>query len=311
MPRFTLWFACLLFIFSLPVFAADLPVKIIDPQGAVIPGARVTFYPADSTTAIALMETRADGVAEFRGVHDGTFRVRVLAAGFAPAERNVTIPSREAVVVQLVVATAAETVMVSAERTPLPSDESGADTSALDSHALTAMQPVAASEALRFLPGAIVSANGRRGGLGSLFVRGGESRYNKVIVDGVTVNDPGGTFDFAVVPMDQIDRLEFVRGAESTLYGSDAMTSVVQAWTRTGSTRTPELRFGADGGTFSTAHGYASLAGARGRFGPAVASAVWRAGHAAVRPRDETNAVAPRHRFPCRCAEPHASDGSR
>jgi outer membrane cobalamin receptor len=60
--------------------------------------------------------------------------------------------------------------------------------------------------------------------------------------------------------------MEFVRGAQSTLYGSDAMTSVVQVWTRNGSTRIPELRFGADGGNFSTAHGFASLAGARSRF---------------------------------------------
>jgi outer membrane cobalamin receptor len=60
--------------------------------------------------------------------------------------------------------------------------------------------------------------------------------------------------------------VEFVRGAQSTLYGSDAMTSVVQVWTRTGSTHIPELRFGADGGNFGTANGYASLAGARGRF---------------------------------------------
>ena len=97
-------------------------------------------------------------------------------------------------------------------------------------------------------------------------MRGGDSRYNKVIVDGVAVNDPGGTFDFGVVPMYQVDRLEFVRGAESTLYGSDAMTSVIQTWTATGTTRTPELRFGAEGGTFGTARGYASLAGARGRF---------------------------------------------
>ena len=89
------------------------------------------------------------------------------------------------------------------------------------------MQPVAAIDALRFLPGAIVSEDGRRGGLASLFVRGGDSRYNKVIVDGVAVNDPGGTFDFGVLPMYQVDRLEFVRGAESTLYGSDAMTSVI------------------------------------------------------------------------------------
>src|SRR3974377_396888 len=128
------------------------------------------------------------------------------------------------------------------------------------------MHSAAASDAVRFLPGAIVNDAGQRGGLTSLFVRGGDSRYNKVIVDGVTVNEPGGTFDFGTLPLDQADRLEFVRGAQSTLYGSDAMTSVVTLWTPTGRPPLPELRVGADGGNFSTAHGYASLAGARGRF---------------------------------------------
>jgi outer membrane cobalamin receptor len=119
---------------------------------------------------------------------------------------------------------------------------------------------------MRFLPGAVIDTQGRRGGLASLFVRGGDSRYNKVIVDAVPVDEPGGTFDFGVVPLAETDRLEFVRGAQSTLYGSDAMTSVVQTWTRSGSTTVPELRFGADGGNFDTAHGYLSLAGARGAF---------------------------------------------
>ena len=64
----------------------------------------------------------------------------------------------------------------------------------------------------------------------------------------------------------QADRLEFVRGAQSALYGSDAMTSVVQVWTRTGNTTVPELRFGADGGNLGTANGYLSLAGAHGPF---------------------------------------------
>ena len=128
------------------------------------------------------------------------------------------------------------------------------------------MQPVAADDAVRFLPGAVVNAAGQRGGLSSLFVRGGDSTYNKVIVDGVTVNEPGGTFDFGTLPLTQANRVEFLRGAQSTLYGSDAMTSVVQVFTRTGSTPTPDLRFGADGGNFSTANGYASLAGARGHF---------------------------------------------
>ena len=102
--------------------------------------------------------------------------------------------------------------------------------------------------------------------MASLFVQGGNSNYNKVIVDGVTVNEPGGTFNFGTLPLTEADSLEFMRGAQSTLYGSDAMTSVVQVSTRTGSTETPELRFGADGGNFSTANGYASVAGAHSIF---------------------------------------------
>jgi len=144
----------------------------------------------------------------------------------------------------------------------LPTEESAADVSELSQVELRGLQPVSAAEAIRCLPGVVVNASGRRGGQASLFVRGGESRYNKVIVDDVTINDPGGTFDFGVVPMSEVDRVEFVRGAQSTLYGSDAMTSVVQFWSRNGTSRTPELRFGAEGGTFETARGYASVAGA-------------------------------------------------
>ena len=121
-------------------------------------------------------------------------------------------------------------------------------------------------EALRFAPGAVISDTGQRGGLTSLFVRGGESTYNKVIIDGVPVNEPGGTFDFGVVSTSQFDRIELLRGSQSTLYGSDAMTSVVQVFSRTGTTRVPLFTFGADGGTFATAHGYGSLSGAVNHF---------------------------------------------
>jgi vitamin B12 transporter len=156
--------------------------------------------------------------------------------------------------------------VVTGTRTPVPGEAAGADVETLSGAQLTTMQPVAANDAVRFLPGAVVNTAGQRGGLASLFVRGGESNYNKVIVDGVTVNEPGGTFDFGTLSLAQGDRMEFVRGAQSTLYGSDAMTSVVQVWTRAGSTRVPELRLGADGGNLGTASGHASLAGARGRF---------------------------------------------
>ncbi|MFI5088718.1 MAG: TonB-dependent receptor domain-containing protein [Terriglobales bacterium] len=250
---------------DLAAHAADLNIKVVDPRSAVVAGARVALYPANSSQPLRLQNSSAEGTAVF-GLEPGEYRVEVLAPGFAPQKAAVRVPQQSSVEVQLTVAGPEQTVVVTATRTPVPVEESGAAVDLLDQQALENLQPVAASDAMRFLPGAVVNTAGQRGGLASLFVRGGDSTYNKVIVDGVTINEPGGTFDFGNFPLTEADRLEFLRGAQSTLYGSDAMTSVVQMWTRTGSTRIPELRFGADGGTFGTANGYAALSGARGIF---------------------------------------------
>ena len=262
--RFSRVFCCFIFLLAV-ASAAELKIKVVDPQSAAVAGAQVTVSdPAESTPA-EVTTTSAEGVAVFHTTSAGPFRVRILAPGFAVQDAD--IPSLEnGITVTLRLAAASETVVVTATRTPVPGAAAGADVESLNSGQLQVMHSAAAADALRFLPGAVVNTNGRRGGIASLFVRGGDSRYNKVIVDDVTINDPGGTFDFGVVPLTEADRLEFVRGAQSTLYGSDAMTSVVQVWTRTGSIPIPELRFGADGGTFGTANGYISLAGARGRF---------------------------------------------
>jgi outer membrane cobalamin receptor len=243
---------------------ADLKIKVVDPQGASVAGARVLLLDADRESALAAQTTSAEGVAVLRAEGGGPYQVRVLAPGFAAETLDVSSQSEFTVTLRL--ATASETVVVSATRTPVPERTAGADVDSLNGVQLTTMLPVSGSDAVRFLPGAVVNTAGQRGGLSSLFVRGGESNYNKVIVDGVTVNEPGGTFDFGNLSLAQGDRMEFVRGAQSTLYGSDAMTSVVQMWTRVGSTAIPELRFGADGGNLGTASGHASLAGAHGRF---------------------------------------------
>jgi len=247
--------------------AADLKVKVVDPQSAALAGAQVNLMPASGGKILATQNTSAEGAALFRmptGAVSADYKVQVLAPGFAA--ETVSVASQAEITVRLRLATAAETVVVSATRTPVAGEATGADVDTLNGAQLTTMEPIAANDAVRFLPGAVINTAGQHGGLSSLFVRGGESNYNKVIVDGVTVNEPGGTFDFGTLSMAQGDRMEFVRGAQSTLYGSDAMTSVVQVWTRAGSTRVPELRFGADGGNFGTASGHASLAGANGRF---------------------------------------------
>src|SRR5580693_8089137 len=245
--------------------AAEIKVKVVDPQAAVVAGAQVTLFAGGSSTPIAVEDSSPEGTVVFRSTGSGPYRLQVLAPGFAAQTLDVA-SSAETVTVNLKLAPAAETVVVTATRTPVEAENSGADVATLNGDQLNLLQPVAANDALRFLPGAIVNTAGQRGGLGSLFVRGGDSTYNKVIVDGVTINQPGGTFDFGTLPLGQADHLEFLRGAQSTLYGTDAMTSVVQAWTSTGSTPVPELRFGADAGNYGTENGYASLSGSHGRF---------------------------------------------
>jgi vitamin B12 transporter len=244
--------------------AADLKITVVDPRSAVVSGAQILLIHAHRSKVLSAAVTSFEGSVTIHTDDQGPYQIKILAPGFAPETAEIT--SQSELTVRLGVATAAETVVVTATRTPVAGEAAGADVDTLNGSQLTTMQPVSANDAVRFLPGAVVNTAGQRGGLASLFVRGGESNYNKVIVDGVTVNEPGGTFDFGTLPLTQVDRMEFVRGAQSTLYGSDAMTSVVQVWTRNGNTPVPELRFGADGGNFLTSNGYAALAGARGRF---------------------------------------------
>lgn len=223
---------------------ATFTVRVLDPQNIPVSGAEISLLNG-SGSIVATKTTSAEGSASLSGAFAEAYRIRVLAPGFA--EETVTNPERE-ITIQLHLATASETVAVSATRTPVLGENSGADVDTLTGAQLTTMQPVAANDAARFLPGAVINTAGQTGGLASLFVRGGESNYNKVIVDGVTINEPGGTFDFGTLSLAQTDRMEFVRGSQSTLYGSDAMTSVIQVWTRTGSTRIPELTLAATAG---------------------------------------------------------------
>jgi outer membrane cobalamin receptor len=244
--------------------AAEIKVRVIDPQSAAVVGAQVWLLEETGSHPVVEL-TSPEGLAIFRGVGTGPHQFRVLAPGFA-VETAALPATGDFITIQLRLAPASETVVVTATRTPVEGSSAGADVATLNHEQLQVMNPVAADDAVRFLPGAVVNTAGQRGGLSSLFVRGGDSNYNKVIVDGVSVTEPGGTIDFGTLSLADADRLEFLRGAQSTLYGSDAMTSVVQVWTRTGSTPVPEFRFGADAGNYGTESGYASLAGAHDRF---------------------------------------------
>ncbi len=264
LPTIRLLFFWLLFCAA--ALASDLTVTVQSPSGDRVSGVQIQLFRSTDGPGVATQTTIGDGTTQFQNLPDGEYRVVILAPGFAEQSQQVTLPQTQALTVELKLTTTPQTVVVTGSSTPSTVEQSGASVGLLDSSQLKLLNPVASSDALRYIPGAVVDTSGQTGAISSLFVRGGESNYNKVLIDGVPVNDPGGYFDFGVVPMSNVQRLEVERGPESTAYGTDAMTSVVQMWTTTGSTRTPEVTFGADGGNFSTAHGYASIAGARGIF---------------------------------------------
>jgi vitamin B12 transporter len=123
-------------------------------------------------------------------------------------------------------------VVVTATRVPARADDVPVAVTVLRGADLRAEGITTVFEALREVPGAAVVQTGSFGGQTSLFLRGGQSDYVKVLVDGVPVNQPGGSFDFANLTTDNVDRIEVVRGPASVLYGSDAVTGVVQIFTR-------------------------------------------------------------------------------
>ena len=94
-----------------------------------------------------------------------------------------------------------------------------------------------ALEVIRGIPGIEVSQAGRRGGVTGVYIRGGESKYNAVMVDGIPLNEFGGSFDMASLPADGIERVEITRGPQSALYGSNAVTGVINIISRRGEGR--------------------------------------------------------------------------
>jgi vitamin B12 transporter len=147
-----------------------------------------------------------------------------------------------------------EPVVVTANRVPTPRNALSATVTVLAGDDLRARGIATVLDALRLVPGAQVVQTGSFGGQTSVFLRGGESDYTKVLLDGVPVNEPGGAFNWAALTTDAIDRIEIVRGPVSVLYGSDAVAGIVQIFTR-GGTR------GGENGTTGT------LSAEAGRYG--------------------------------------------
>ena len=125
-------------------------------------------------------------------------------------------------------------VVVTATRLPTPMSAVSQPVTVLKGDELRARGVATVAEALREAPGASVVQSGSYGGVTSLFLRGGESRYTKVLIDGTPINSVGGIQFFENLSLDNVDRIEILYGPASALYGADAMSGVVQIFTRQG-----------------------------------------------------------------------------
>lgn len=161
------------------------------------------------------------------------------------------------------------TTFITATRLPTPLHAQTASVTVLDAAALRAEGLTHVGDALKRVPGIAMARSSSIGSQHTVFLRGGQGNYVRVLVDGVAINEPGGTLDLGRLTLDDVERIEVVRGPASVLYGSEAVTGVIQIITKRGGGAT-RLRSEIGGGSFGTERGSLGASGGLGRLGWSV-----------------------------------------
>jgi vitamin B12 transporter len=247
--------------------AATLSGIVTDPGGAVIAGAQIAATQIPPSGEPQQVAAGSDGRFALK-VAPGRYRVAISRESFARWEQEITVATGETrdLQIRLALEPLSSKVVVTAQALPLDAESSPAPVTILTRQQIDQRVATSLPDLLETQPGFSLGRTGPEGGSTSLFLDGGNSNYTKVLVDGVPANLPGGLIDFSNFTVDNIDKIEVVHGAESALYGSDAMDGVIQIFTHRGTTRIPEFTAFADGGSFSTGRGGAELSGLLGRF---------------------------------------------
>jgi len=243
--------------------------NVIDSAGAAVSQARV-FLRSRSGFTVREGLTNDKGEFQFDGLEPGSYSISAMADGLiqpgGAAEVRIEGSGPQKLTLRLELSAVRDSLVISDTRTDSDATKSVSSTYIVSANDLLISQRSNVLDSLRNSPGANVVQSGRRGGVTSIFVRGGESDYTKVLIDGVPVNDAGGAFDYSDLTTENLDRIELVKGAQSALYGSDAMTGVVQVFTKRGTTQTPLFEFSGEGGSFGFNREWASISGASGKF---------------------------------------------
>jgi vitamin B12 transporter len=234
-------FFTLLLICATPAFAQSLSGLVKDPQGAVIPSAVVTLTARDNTAAAATV-TGSSGQYKFDHLFPGSYLLEASAAGFeSSGARLVPVQKSDQpnIDFELRVAAVETNVMVTASGTAQTTDELSKAVSVVDAATIDASDEPSVTDALRYIPGLRVEQLGGPGAFVSIKTWGLRDEDTAVLVDGFRMRDASSEKGDATsllqdLVVTDLDRIEVMQGAGSSIYGTNAIGGVVNLITASG-----------------------------------------------------------------------------
>ncbi len=247
---------------------ARLSGKLTDLSGYGVGEVKVTAQLEGAASARNWSATSSESGEYLLVLPPGRYGIHFQRVSFVPRDFVLELAAGEnrSLGVRLEIERLSESVVVSANAQPIEIARTPAPVDLMGRQEIEQRQAVSLPDLLATQTGVSLARTGPIGGLATVFVDGGNSNFAKVFVDGTPVNEPGGAFNFSNLTLDNVDKVEIVHGAESALYGTDAMSGVIQIVSHRGTTRIPEFHLFAEGGGFSSARGGAQVSGVLGAF---------------------------------------------
>lgn len=227
---------------------------ILDPSGRPVEGARVTCKNQS-------VYSSAEGRFTINGVENDKCQARIDKTGFE--SRTADLATVSDAKIMLDIAGRVDTVVVSANRTETTPEQAAVAADVITEQQLEARQYPMIFDMLREIPGLQISEYGPTGTLAEVFTRGADSTGTLILLDGVPLNDPGGSIHLENLTSEGLDRVEIVRGPESALFGAEAAAGVIQLFTKHGDPEhtVPHGSVSYERGSFQTDRWIANLNG--------------------------------------------------
>jgi iron complex outermembrane receptor protein len=229
-----------LLLFASPVLAGDLTIRILDPQQASVPGARIQLTRGDASWTTSVVASDA-GSYHFEALAPGSYLASASASGFAARVVPVRIEGDDSaeVEIRLDLAAVSESVVVTGSDRAQRLSESTKTLSVVDSNEMEERDEYFVPEAIRTVPGVRVEQLGGPGSFTSLKIRGLRTEDTAILIDGARLRDPSAPqgdassyIENLVTP--DLDRVEILRGSGSSLHGTNAGGGVINIVTASG-----------------------------------------------------------------------------